>query len=242
MSADIEAESPTRPRIVEIAVYLILAKCVFSVIFSISLIASRSDVLDTWRRDKKHVGWSEDRLNHSFDNGIKVGIVLAVIIGLLLAYVAYRIWNGRNWARWLFTALMILPITPAADAFRITGVFFSGALLPRVIGFVTGALAIGAIFMLFSRPSASAYFKPAGGDGSPTPSVFGNLLRPRVSPRSAVEAKPAPPVAPVLAAESDAPAPVKRKRKAAAAPAAPVVEAPAKGQPPRAKSRKATTD
>jgi hypothetical protein len=186
MTAETATETTARPPFVTWAVCLILTKCVASVILAFSLFTLRDHTLRDWRTDRNHIGWSEDRLNHEFTQLIHQTIVVSIVLAVVTALVAKFIWDGKNWSRWLFAVLVILPIQPAGDVFKITSLFTTGPLAPRVLGFLVALLALASLAMTFTRPSA-AYFRPgqvAAAGPRPT-SPLANLLRPRVPPPAA---------------------------------------------------------
>jgi hypothetical protein len=213
MSTEAPADKPPRPRTVDYALYAILAKCALAVIFAVTLALNRAEVMNSWRTDGKHVGWSEQRLNDSFSFRLRLGVALAVVVSLIVLYLAKGIREGKNWSRMLFAALTILPVTPAADALQITYVFYGGPLLPRFLAVLLGLTSIMAVVLLFLPPSRE-YFRPAG---TTRVSPFASFLRPRTTPG----------MRPDLPAQG--------------APEAPET-GPAKRPSPRAKSRKASTE
>jgi hypothetical protein len=174
-----EPTGPARPRYVDYAVYLIVVRCVLAIGYAFALYTERSSIVSDWRTDGKHVGWSENQLQHGFDSAIRASIIQAVVVALLLLLIAKFIRDGKNWARWLFAVLMILPISPVADIWRLFLAFLSGGLLVRVLSALIGLAALGAVVLLF-MPESARFFK-AGRASARTGMSLRALLSPRGS-------------------------------------------------------------
>jgi hypothetical protein len=201
-----------RPRTVDYALYAIVAKCVFSVLFAFALYTARSEVTDQWRKD--HPDWSATTLHDKFESAIRANIIQAIVITVLVLLIAKFIRDGKNWARWLFAVLMVVPFTPLADVLRLLSVFMRGGLLLKVLSLIIGLSTLAAVVLLFVRPS-SPYFRKTAVDSVVRVSPFAALFRPRPRPGAAKGGAPATP---------------------------PVSEPAGKRNSPRSKSRKASTE
>jgi hypothetical protein len=241
-SADsIDSGRRRRPESVDYALYAIVAQCALSVLFSISLFGARTYVLDSWRKDAQHVGWSDQRLHDAFPGAVKASIVSAVIVVLLILLLAKFIRDGKNWSRYLFAILMVIPFSPIAEVLRILGFFSGYPLLLRVLSGLIGVCALAAVILLFV-PTSMPYFRkavPAGAAAIAPPALS---LRGLFAPRPA---RPRPPASDADAAMPKAktvdnrvaPAPTPKSR-----PATTAKSGTARRRPPRGKSRRASSE
>jgi hypothetical protein len=231
------AATGDRPRTVDWAWYAIIARCVLVIAFALSLFSARTDLVASIRTSAQAKGWTDEHINSAFDSSVRTNLLIAIVGSVLIMLVAKYIRDGRNWARWLFTILVVLPFSPLSDVARIIGFTASVPILVRVLSVLTGVAALAAVVLLFVGPSKAYFRKPATADGGATPaSPFGGLFKPRpvAAPASNSPAKPGKPAVRGKARSSvaDGPSPAKPTGPAAAA----------KRPAPRAKSRKAPTE
>lgn len=83
-------------------------------------------------------------------------LFVAVFTVVTLAWLAYKIWAGRNWARMTFSVLTILGLALYAP---ILMKFFQISRIAGSINLLQGLLQLVAIYLLFTQPGRS-WFKP----------------------------------------------------------------------------------
>jgi hypothetical protein len=231
-----ETATGDRPRTVDWACYAIIARCVLVIAFSLSLFSARSELVASIRGSAQAKGWTDEHINSAFDSSVRTNLLIAIVGSVLILLVAKYIRDGRNWARWLFTILVVLPFSPLSDVARIIGFTASVPVLVRVLSFLTGVAALAAVVLLFVGPSKAYFRKPVTAGAAAPVSPFGGLFKQRSVAGSASNspAKPGKPAvrgkAPSAVADDLAPA----------KPTGPAVSA--KRPAPRAKSRKAPTE
>ena len=174
-----------RPRVVEYALYAIVARCVFSVAASLTLFASRGSL--TRSLAKSNPTWDAAKLHSQVSSAQKSNLIAAVGGVVVVLVIAKFIFDGRNWARWVF-ALISFVVT--GDVLSVLNLFRGdspGAY--RGLTGLAGLAVIAAIFLLFLR-AANPWFQPAGKvSASPLRMMFGGG-RP-VAPAPVAPAEPA---------------------------------------------------
>jgi hypothetical protein len=83
-------------------------------------------------------------------------VFVAVFTVVTLAWLTYKIWAGRNWARMTFSALTILGLAVYAP---ILMKFFQISPIAGSINLLAGLLQLVAIYLLFTEPGRG-WFKP----------------------------------------------------------------------------------
>ena len=91
---------------------------------------------------------------------VSLGDYLSAILSLaLMCFLAWKIHLGRNWARWIFTMLIVLGVLGLAVSF-----LFAMKVIPPslwVVSSANTALDLIAVLLLFGR-EASSWFRPKG--------------------------------------------------------------------------------
>ena len=271
MSANSTAEvnAPSRPPVVDYAVYALIARCVFSLGAAFALYGARNEVTRRLADANNDKHWSATTLHDKVDAALKANIITTLVMIVLVAIIARFVWSGRNWARWLYLFFAIL-IT--RDIFQVFGFLQYDDFLTRVLTGLVGLSSIAALALLF-LPDSNAFFRPAGGGGGllgsmlgargmgaaarpgtpagaagrPRPSIFGG--RPATSaPGEPVEQPDAAASSASASPGSASPASASPSPSSGSAPSAPAsssseqaADQPAEGrqQPPRGKSRQA---
>lgn len=178
-----------RPRNVDLALGAILLRCVLALAAAFALFGAEDEL----RRNAAdlHPEWSASTLADKVESELRSNVVLTLVYIALVLLIAKFIRDGRNWARWLYAFFAVLV---AGDVLRVAGFFAGDNLLFRLLSGLTGLAAAAAIVLLFS-PSASRYFRPAGGAGT-TPSLRmlfgGRAAAGGLAGRNAASQPPAP--------------------------------------------------
>ena len=171
MSANTTAEVsvPSRPPVVDYAVYALIARCVFSLGAAFALYGARNEVTRTLADANKDKHWSAADLHDKVDAALKANLITTLVMIVLVAVIARFVWSGRNWARWLYLFFAIL-IT--RDIFQVFGFLQYDDFLTRVLTGLVGLSSIAALALLF-LPASNAFFRPAGGGGGLLGSMLG---------------------------------------------------------------------
>ena len=165
------AEAGNRPYTVDVALYAILARCLFGVLSGLALFTARSRIIRDFRtsQPKNAPVWTDAKLNHEATSALVRNLILAVVLALMVLVIAKYVRDGRNWARWLYLGISVFP---TSDIFKVAGFAQNVPLLYKITTGLTGAAAIVAVSLLFVRPSAP-YFRrqsgrPMGGNSMPS--------------------------------------------------------------------------
>ncbi len=159
---DADPAPPVRPRSVDLAVRLMYAGAVVSVLSGIAALFQDRDALrESIRKSLSSSG--QDVTQSAVDNAITVGIVASLVVGLVVAgvWVLMGVFNGRgrSWARLVATVLglvnVVFTITGLVGAASVTGA--GGGLVSTLLSLVNLVLAAVILFLLWKRES-SDYF------------------------------------------------------------------------------------
>ncbi|MDQ2959331.1 MAG: hypothetical protein M3Y42_20520, partial [Actinomycetota bacterium] len=160
------AERPPRPRLVDYALYALVARCVFALAGSFALFGARPEV--TASLAKLHPDWSASKLHDNVTSGLKANLVATAVTIVLVLVIAKFIRDGRNWARWLY---LVTAFLVTRDALQVTAFFQYHSVLLRLVSGLTGVSAVAAIVLMF-LPSSSHFFRRPGAMAS-----LGGLFR-----------------------------------------------------------------
>lgn len=166
-----DADAPGRPRLIDYAIYALIARCVFSLGEVFALHGARGEVAHQLADANKDKHWSAETLQHNVDVFLRGKLINAVVTIVVIAILVKFLQEGRNWARLLYLAFAILA---AGDLFSVLGFFQYHDFLARVLTGLVGLSSIAAVVLLF-LPDSNEYFRPAGGGGG----LLGSMLRPR---------------------------------------------------------------
>src|SRR3954451_4842403 len=171
MSANTTAEvsAPSRPSVVDYAVYALIARCVFSLGAAIALYGARNEVNRTLADANKDKHWSAADLHDKVDAALKENLITTLVMIVLVDTIAWFIRSRRNWARWIYLFFAIL-IT--RDIFQVFGFLQYDDFLTRVLTGLVGLSSIAALALLF-LPASNAFFRPAGSSGGLLGSMLG---------------------------------------------------------------------
>jgi hypothetical protein len=171
MSANTTAEinAPSRPPVVDYAVYALIARSAFSLGAAFALYGARNEVTRTLADANKDKHWSATTLHDKVDAALRANLLTTLVMIVLVAIIARFVWSGRSWARWLYLFFAIL-IT--RDIFQVFGFFQYDDFLTRVLTGLVGLSSIAALALLF-LPDSNAFFRPAGGGGGLLGSMLG---------------------------------------------------------------------
>lgn len=153
-SSEPEYTTPTKglaPPSVKTAVKLIWASVALGVISSIVTFFFLDDIVESAGTS----GMDQDALRTGAIIGAIVGLIISVGLAALFAYFISK---GANWARIVYTVILVLGIM-----FNIFGLFGAQPVILLVITVVSIALSVAVLFFLY-RPDANSYFK--GGQAS----------------------------------------------------------------------------
>ncbi|MCW2523200.1 MAG: hypothetical protein JWO63_1535 [Frankiales bacterium] len=222
-----------RPQTVDWALWALVVTAVLSIANGFARNFSESWVISNYRKTADYKNKTDAQLHKIFEDSKISTIISIILIAAILLVIGKYVRDGKNWARWLLAALLVIPILPTAYVFFITYAFTDGPFAIKFFGGLTGLAAVTAVSMMFVRPSMP-YFRPSKASAPRRPSLLDGFLKPRGSFTNPA-ARPAAP----LAGQADSRSPraagpdlVKR------APTEPVSPAPER-KPQRAKSRKA---
>jgi hypothetical protein len=210
--------APSRPPVVDYAVYALIARCIFSIAAAFALYGARDEVTrslaDAHQKAvdaHKSQPWSAAVLHHNVNLWLRDNVVVALVMAVLIAIVIKLVRDGRNWARVLY---LVFAILVTRDVFQVLGFFQYDDFLTRLLTGLVGLSSIAALVLLY-LPESNAYFRPARAGGG----LMGGLFRPRGVPRGigmaggqpspgtrpagpgSVDARTAEPVPPSSAAE-----------------------------------------
>jgi hypothetical protein len=146
-----DAKGP-RPASVANAVKLIWANVALSLVSALLTFTMIDDLID---RALENAGAGATIDRDAARIGVIGGIVFGLVIGVgLAALFAYFIGKGANWARIVYTVLIVIGLIGS-----LIGLAGQPALL-LVLSLVSMAISIAIVVLLY-RPDANAYFKSA---------------------------------------------------------------------------------
>jgi ABC-type Fe3+ transport system permease subunit len=97
--------SQTRPRLVDLAVLALLARCVFSVAAALAYYGDRAEITRQFATTYKSKNWTPDVLRHNVDTFLRSSVILALVMSVLVILLAALVRRGRNFARWAYRSL-----------------------------------------------------------------------------------------------------------------------------------------
>lgn len=218
------ASRPDRPRLVDYALYALVARCVFALGSAFAIYGARPEI--TRSLAKLHPDWSAAKLHDEVSSALKANVLSTLITIVLVLLMGKFIRDGRNWARWVF---LVLAFLVTRDVLQVTAFFQYHDLAFRTLSGLTGLAAVAALLLMF-MPSSSHFFRRPGA----TASLLG-VFRPR--PRPGLGAPAGDPV--TGAAPAGEAGSVRRSPAAEPVSSAPPARDAGRRRPvPRAKSRK----
>jgi hypothetical protein len=179
-----------RPQTVDWAMYALVVTAVLSIGNGFARNFAESWVISNYRKTSEDKNKTPAQLHKLFDDSKITTIVSVILIAAILLIVGKFVRDGKNWARWLLTALLVIPVLPTAYVFFITYAFTDGPFAIKLFGGLTGLAAVTTVSMLFVRPSMP-FFRTAR-----TP-MTGAVRRPSlldgfIKPRGSLSNPPAP--------------------------------------------------
>lgn len=155
---------PVRPQTIQRAVYVLIARCIFAIGAALAFFGARADI-------PVSKTWSPDSVQGHLDSYLKANLISSVVFSVMVLILAWFIWNGRNWGRWLYLEFALLF---PGDVLQVLAFLSDANPLLRVFAGLTGLSAIVALIFLFLPPSASYLRKPGARP------VLAGLLKPRM--------------------------------------------------------------
>ncbi|HEY2791676.1 MAG TPA: hypothetical protein VGJ28_04935 [Micromonosporaceae bacterium] len=140
-----------RPAVVTMAVRLLYLNVLVGLIGVVILFATKDDLKKQILKDTPTA--SDSTVNAA----LTVGAVIAIVLLLLFALLAWQVGKGKNWARittWVFAGLGVLSGLAAFARPETTG--------NRILGIVGLAIDI-AVIVLLARPQSNEFFRPRYG-------------------------------------------------------------------------------
>lgn len=170
-----------RPRSVDYALYAIVAECLLSVVAALTWFGQRGWIIAEWRKNNTYPNASDQTLRHNFSSFTSSTLITSIVMALVLLFAAKLIRDGKNWARWMYVVLTVVPILPGlptAYLLTITNFLVNVPAAYRILSGCTGLAALAALVFLFLGTSRPYFRKPGAVAGS---SPFAALLRPRTA-------------------------------------------------------------
>ena len=153
--------APSRPPVVDYAIFALIARCVFSLGAAFALYGARGEVTRSLADANKDKHWSAATLHHNVDAGLRANLISTAVMIVMVLIIVKFIRDGRNWARLLYIAFAVLV---TRDVFGVLGFFSYHNFLVRTLTGLVGLSSIAAIVLLV-LPESNAYFRPAGASG-----------------------------------------------------------------------------
>jgi hypothetical protein len=178
-----DADPRGRPKLVDYAMYALIARCVCSLGEVLALHGARDEVGRSLADANKDKQWSAATLQHNVDVFLRGKLINAVVTIVVIAILVKFLREGRNWARLLYLAFAILA---AGDLFAVLGFFQYHDFLARTMTGLVGVSSLAALVLLF-LPDSNGYFRPAAAGGG----LLGSMFRPRGMPAAGSRPGPA---------------------------------------------------
>jgi hypothetical protein len=177
----------TRPQTVDWALWALIVTAVLSIANGFARNFSESWVISNYRKTSADKNKTPAQLHKLFVDSKTTTIVTIILIAGILLVLGKYMRDGKNWARWVLTFLLVVPVLPTAYVFFITYAFTDGPFAIKLFGGLTGLAAVTAVSMMFVRPSVP-YFRKV--DSARRPSLLDGFLKPRGSFTNPAAVKP----------------------------------------------------
>lgn len=144
--------SQPMPSTIQYAWILMIVTAVIGVISAILLIADKNKFIDQVRKNSP--GKTTAQYNTTYNAAVAFVLVVGIVFGLLYVFFAWKIRQGRGWARIVVTVLLVLGILGGIS--NVASSNYGG--LAKVLGVIGLLLDIAVLVLVWLRPS-SDYFK-----------------------------------------------------------------------------------
>jgi hypothetical protein len=182
-----DAKQSGRPATVDYAVYVLIVRCVFSVLSALAAYGARPELTDVIAKANRSKNWTADQLRHNVDSTLRATVITALLVSVMVLVMAKFLRDGKNWARWLYAVFAILV---ARDVQQVLGFVQYHNLLLRLTSGFTGLAALAALVLMF-LPTSNSFLRPAGGRAGMFGSMFGPRAARPVSTSNEADAEPA---------------------------------------------------
>jgi hypothetical protein len=205
-------ETPQRPPSLDRAYWAAWAWVALSFLSTLDLWVHRDYVRTSLRTANDKAKNKQDystaaKLDHAVTTSLIVGLLQAVVVGVLIAMTALQLRRGKPWARWVLIALAIIPLFGTGVLVQLVGGLSVHAPADYKLVSILAGLAALAVLVLLLMPDTSRYFanrratapaatRPIGLGGG----LFGQARR-RVDAARATRASDAEPLDDPAAAE-----------------------------------------
>jgi hypothetical protein len=115
----------------------------------IAVLATKNSLRNSIR--DQHPEYNADKLDRLVNNAVTASVIIGIAFLVLYVLLAIQVARGRNWARivtWVVSALGVIGLL---------GVFSESSAASKILGVVSGLLAIAIIILLAMAPS-NQYF------------------------------------------------------------------------------------
>ncbi|WP_155886203.1 MULTISPECIES: hypothetical protein [Actinoalloteichus] len=148
LSPDEDGRSqPAMPTEVRVSFWIWIGSAVLNIVFNLLALTGLDELREEFRREGQANGLSPDEVDSVFNTAIGVTLVVALAIQALYVLFAFKMRDGRNWARAALTVLAVLNLLLFASAGGGNGMNTLFNMLPVV-----------ATVLLF-LPNSNAYFQ-----------------------------------------------------------------------------------
>jgi hypothetical protein len=137
------------PSTVRNAVLLMYVRAGLGVLSIIAVLATKNSLRNSIR--DQHPEYNADKLDRLVNNAVTASVIIGIAFLVLYVLLAIQVARGRNWARivtWVVSALGVIGLL---------GVFSESSAASKILGVVSGLLAIAIIILLAMAPS-NQYF------------------------------------------------------------------------------------
>jgi hypothetical protein len=137
------------PSTVRNAVLLMYVRAGLGVLSIIAVLATKNSLRNSIR--DQHSEYNADKLDRLVNNAVTASVIIGIAFLVLYVLLAIQVARGRNWARivtWVVSALGVIGLL---------GVFSESSAASKILGVVSGLLAIAIIILLAMAPS-NQYF------------------------------------------------------------------------------------
>jgi hypothetical protein len=137
------------PSTVRNAVLLMYIRAGLGALGIIVVVATKNSLRNAIR--DQHPEYTADKLDRLANNAVTAGIIIGIVFLVLYVLLAIQVARGRNWARivtWVISALGVIGLL---------GVLGESSAASKILGVVSGLLAIAIIILLAMAPS-NQYF------------------------------------------------------------------------------------
>ena len=137
------------PNAVRNAVLLMYIRAGLGVLAIIVTLATKNSLHSVIR--DQHPDYSPERVNQLANNAVTASVVIGIVFLVLYVLLAIQVARGRNWARvvtWVVSGLGVLGLL---------SVFGESSAASKIVGVVSGLLAVAVIVLLAMAPS-NEYF------------------------------------------------------------------------------------